>query len=75
VADESRVDAEAAGRFRETRTAEANHFVSPHESVVVVECLEVVEVAVNQGKLTPFLDCVFDLGGDLEVPGQTGEWG
>src|SRR5690606_331067 len=64
---------ERLGGLGEAAGAEADHLVAPHEPVVVVEGLEVVQVAVDQGERLLVPDTGLDLGGDLEVPGQTGQ--
>src|SRR5690606_9987675 len=73
VADEGVGLADGAGRLLQATPTEADHLVTPHESVVVVEGLEVVEIAVDQSESPSGGDPVLDLLGDPEVAGEAGQ--
>src|SRR5690606_9685329 len=73
VADEGVALTDGVGGVLEAAAAEADHLVAPHEAVVVVERLEIVEVAVHEGEGLPGGDAILDLLGDPEVPGKAGE--
>src|SRR5690606_15486569 len=73
VADEGVALTDGVGGVLEAAAAEADHLVAPHEAVVVVERLEIVEVAVHESEGLPGGDAILDLLGDPEVPGKAGE--
>jgi hypothetical protein len=67
VADEGVGLADGVDRLLEARRAELDDLIAAHEPVVVVEGLEVVEVAVDEGEGIARLDPMLDLGSDPEV--------
>ncbi len=65
--------ADALGRRHQEPSEQDDELVAARESVVVVELLEVVEVAVEADGARPVPEPPFDLGHDRDVPRQAGQ--
>lgn len=72
VPDETFGDFKTLDRLVKAICTETDHFVTTHESIVIVEGFQVVEVTMDEGEVRGGTDVLLNLGGDLEVAGQTG---